>query len=500
MNTTQAVRLGGVILVAAAMAGCADDAPTSAGKEIRSSRPSALVAGRDARNYRRSTSRSDVTPMVGLDHVAGHPAGVIISNSVVQLGVNPEGHLNVPNGQPSSGYSSTTDVGLRFVQTQSEATAPGCLCEGWGVADATAGVSGFASIDNGGVSDNLEVESFTHTTSTAVSTVLIRHPTTNAPWLRVTHDYHPSTSTQYLYEATVTVQNLSGQTVDLRYRRVMDWDIAPNTFNEYSTIQGTSGNPTVLYASDNGFEEADALGSRSTTCGNQGDFVDQGPCDHGAMFDFGFGGLPAGQSKQFIIFYGAAGSETLANFALSQVGAEVYSLGQPSIDYSAGPGSACMPWTPAPENSAPDGFCGAERGEPHTFMFAFRSVGGAPVFRPLDVTLNISPRPISLTKSTLVTVWLPSTSSFDATKTVAASATLGNESDPEASITTLRGAPYAMTGDFNRDGLTDMAFVFRVSDLRATGDLHTGTTRLVLRASHSTAGLIRADGPVSVIP
>ena len=42
--------------------------------------------------------------------------------------------------------------------------------------------------------------------------------------MRVTHDYHPSANPN-LYEVTVTVENISAVPVDLRYRRVMDWDI-----------------------------------------------------------------------------------------------------------------------------------------------------------------------------------------------------------------------------------------------------------------------------------
>ncbi len=55
-------------------------------------------------------------------------SGAIISNGLIQLGVNEQGHLNVPGGTRSSG-SGTTYVGLRFLPTNAEAIAPGCLCE-----------------------------------------------------------------------------------------------------------------------------------------------------------------------------------------------------------------------------------------------------------------------------------------------------------------------------------------------------------------------------------
>jgi hypothetical protein len=441
----------------------------------------------------------------------------IISNAVIQLGVHPTGELNVPGGQLSSGFDPTTVVGLRFVQTQSDATSPGCLCEGWGVADALTGVTGWANQDYGPAT-NLEVESFTVTTSTAVSSVLVRNNAsgsppigatgtpiamaTGAPHMRVVHDYRPSPATQYLYQVTVTVTNLSPNPIDLRYRRVMDWDIAPNTYSEFTTIQGTSGNPVVLRATNNGFLDSNPLSPVWELWPHfEGDFVNAGPYDHGAHFDFGFGLLPPGASRQFITYYGAAPAQAAANLALSQVGAEVYSYGQADIAYVSGGSGPCWPWTPAPFATTPGGMCGAETGAPHTFIFAFRNVGGPPIFNPIDITLNIAPNPISLSRSDLIFVWIPSTADFDATRVIPASATLGNESDPEAPIARRPdNSPWFMVGDFNRDGRMDRALVFRRADLVATGDLTTATTRLVLRASHETLGLIRADGPVRVVP
>lgn len=442
----------------------------------------------------------------GIFGMASSHGGIIVHNTVVQLGVNPEGHLNVEGFVPSFGAYSTTYVGLRYfnrertVDGASEATAPGCLCEGWGIADATEGVAGYANEDSDGGATNLEVVSFTHTTASVVSTVLVRHPD-GRPWMRVTHDYHPSPATRYLYEATVTVENMSSQDIpDLRYRRVMDWDIAPNTFSEYVTIQGTSAD-NVLFASNDGFASANPLSSRSDL-GNTGDFVDSGPADHGALFDFGFGALPALRSKTFTIFYGAAGTESDANRALANVGAEIYSFGQADYD----PLNPCDEtvnqwfWKPAPNVDACPGTYGRETGEPHTFIFAFRSVGGDPIFKPLDLRLHIMPTPMGLARTDAIAVWVPSTDSFDATKLNPSSATLGNESDPEAAIAQRAGTPWADVADFNRDGRPDMLLVFLKPALTAVGDLSTSTTKLVMRASHAVEGLVRAEGAVRVVP
>ena len=54
----------------------------------------------------------------------------------------------------ASGY-----VGLRYVPTGAEALTPGCPCEGWGLADATSGLAGYAD-EAAGTSDNLALVSW----------------------------------------------------------------------------------------------------------------------------------------------------------------------------------------------------------------------------------------------------------------------------------------------------------------------------------------------------
>jgi hypothetical protein len=136
----------------------------------------------------------------------------------------------------------------------------------------------------------------------------------------------------------------------------MDWDPEPTPFFDFVTIEpGNASN--LLFDSDNGFETADPLGPRRNR-GFTGRFVDVGPGDRGALFDFGFGALAAGGKKTFKIFYGAAASEAEAVDAVNGVGAEVFSFGQPST---------------------PDG---PTLGTPNTFIFAFGNVGGTPVFSP----------------------------------------------------------------------------------------------------------------------
>lgn len=302
-----------------------------------------------------------VAAVVGLATLAGvstygspalaHPPGdAIISNGVVQLGIHPQGHLNVPGGAPSSG-TGTTDVGLRYVPTGAEATAPGCLCEGWGVADATTGMTGHANEDDGIV--NLTPVSFVTTASTAVSVVTVSGG--GGQQLEVTHDYHPSPATPNLYEVTVTIRNTGTAPIgDLRYRRVMDWDVEPTAFAEFVTIQG-GGAVNLLDDNNDGFAVANPLGPDTSGFVSvvSGNFTDVGPRDHGARFDFGFGPLAVGAVRTFQTFYGAAGTESAAVAAITAALVEVYSFGQPNG--------------------------GQTTGAPNTFIFGFGQVGGTPV-------------------------------------------------------------------------------------------------------------------------
>jgi hypothetical protein len=164
--------------------------------------------------------------------------GAVVDNGLFQLGINPEGHMNLDSAGPPSSGSGTTTVGLRYLPENTEVLAPGCLCEGWGVADRTAGVSGWASEDYG-VSANLTVTDFV-VTELSPGVDIARSVVEIGGVFEVTHDFRPSPFTPNLYEILVTVENISSAPVDLVYRRKMDWDVEPTYFNEFVTIQGSS--------------------------------------------------------------------------------------------------------------------------------------------------------------------------------------------------------------------------------------------------------------------
>lgn len=337
-------------------------------------------------------------------------AGTVIYNNAdptlatLALGVNDAGHLNFSGGALPDN-AGAMGLAYKFPDGQfRDATAPGCLCEGWGVAVTLADgtqQSGFANVDSGG-SGGLTGGSFSSSATRATSQIGLA----NAPVV-VTHAYGVSLSNN-LFQANVTITNTGGAAVnDVIYRRVMDWDVPLTEFNEYVTHQGVSANlvsagGNVLFASNNGFASSNplqnpgelpigggaeegpgggggetpidgspvafaafaALAASSSTINT--DFVDAGAADHGSVFDFSFGSLGAGESRTFNIFYGAAANEAAALAAINVVDPTLYSLGQSS----KGDGTV--------NNDAP------------TFIFAFGGVGGiAPGTDPANPLLPL---------------------------------------------------------------------------------------------------------------
>jgi hypothetical protein len=265
----------------------------------------------------------------------------VIGNGRVQLGVNQLGNLNVPRQAASSG--GTRVLGLRYVPTGAEALGPGCPCEGWGVADASAPeVTGYANEATG--TANLTLVRFGHTSRAAKSVVRV------GSRLEVTHEFRPARRTRNLYEVRVSIKNISADPIgDLRYRRVMDFDVEPTAFSEHVTVQqGTS--PRVRFTSDDGFASANPLAGSSSILFT-GSAVDSGPTDHGALFDLGFGSLGPGATRRFRLYYGAADTERAAARSTRRIRAQAYSFGQPGT----------------PE--------GATAGTPNTFIFALNRLG-----------------------------------------------------------------------------------------------------------------------------
>jgi hypothetical protein len=253
-----------------------------------------------------------------------------IDNGTVELGVVPEGRLNAYDVDEFGDY-----FGLRYLPTGNESIAL-IGCEGWGVADPDTGSTGFTNLCDAEPTVNVEVESFTTTATTAVSTVLVRDGNGD-PLLRVTHDYHPSTDSEDLYEVTVTIENVSANSVAPRYRRLVNWALEPDFFEDVVTIAGTPS-PILLGTSNDGYGSADPLsppscaGSPCVFPFMTGFFTDAGPADQGSLFDLSLPSLAPDESLQFNLFYGASATEEDAATALAAVGADVWTLAQDPAD------------------------------------------------------------------------------------------------------------------------------------------------------------------------
>lgn len=294
-------------------------------------------------------------------------AGVVIINdaNTVALGINELGHLNTKDGSITSNTEEgATGLALKFADgSWRDGTAPGCLCEGWGVS-ANNSVSGFANASSG--ISNLTVSSFTSTTTTATSVVTL----SSLPGLSVSQAYAQSdNAANVLFKNVVTITNNTGEALNnVKYVRVMDWDVPPTEFSEYVTIKGTATTTLLERSHNDGFESGDPLDNDDAITAStlNTDFTDVGVEDQGAYFRFNFGTLEQGESYSFTIFYGAATTESDALAAIGAEGIELYSLGQ-----SEG---------------------GEVTGAPGTFIFGFKGVGGVAV----EPDPNAVPEPASL--------------------------------------------------------------------------------------------------------
>ena len=290
-------------------------------------------------------------------------AGATVSNGTVQLGINDAGHLIL----------ETASVGLRYIPTNGDVLFHGCLCEGWGIAGevGTTTFAGNAQLEQYGATPvgtpGLLVQDGTGPVSPNGFISIVR--TSGGP-LEITHEFGPSASPN-LYKILVTIRNVSsGEAAvtvnNIRYRRVMDWDVPPSVFNEFVEIH-VEGALSLEAATNDGFRSTNPRDTRGpvsnpptnnevyppTTLFNTSDDYFGGPSDQGALFDFNFGSLAAGEWTSFTMFYGAAANRSEALAAIRAVGGEVYSLGIPK---------------------AVDGTKGVNG--PHAFIFAALGVGG----------------------------------------------------------------------------------------------------------------------------
>jgi type IV pilus assembly protein PilY1 len=291
-------------------------------------------------------------------------AVITLPGGNVSLGVDALGALGA-GSLPSGSNVPGGLYGIYYAPTKQDGIAPGCFCEGWGVA--ANGTAGYVGNDDGGTS-NITGVSFASTSSTATSVTNL-----GGTSLHVTQAFSPSAANTTLFQDQVTLTNTGSTAMtNVEYTRSMDWDIPPTEFHEYVTIGGVPAS-ALLFSNDDGFCVPDPLGSCSAILGGttNTNFTTAGPADQGSFFTFGFGSLAAGGSTTFDIFYGAADNEADAFAALSTDSAEVYALGLASN----GPGGA-------------PNYNGA------TWAFGFSGVGGEAL--PPPPSTSPVPEPSSL--------------------------------------------------------------------------------------------------------
>ena len=292
---------------------------------------------------------------------SAHANAVIFNNAdpalrTLALGVNDAGNLNIFDSTFTTSNAGTTGLARLFADgTWRDATSPGCLCEGWGVAASSLGGGRFAGWANqasgsGGLTGGL----FGSTITTATSQIdLVDLP------IRVLQAYGPSMAPN-AFQGNVSITNTGTEKVyDVVYRRAMDWDVPPTEFYEYVSHYGVEENlesagGNVRFASNNGFASSDPrsyAGERYPYGTINSNFFQKGPTDHGSVFDFAFGDLDPGQSRTFNIFYGAGANLPEALSTIAILKPDVWSIGQSTLSGT-------------PNNDSP------------TFLFAFGGVGG----------------------------------------------------------------------------------------------------------------------------
>jgi lysophospholipase L1-like esterase len=319
----------GLVLSVSLSAGTASAIIVSPGAQAAASAAASSTPGPAPQN--RVTSHPQLKFKEAADATVDSAA--TISDGTTTLGVNPTGNL-IADG-----------VGLLYAKTGNDALEPGCPCEGWGVADPSTGTTGGADDAEG--TSNLTVTYFHATATTASSTVDVGSE------FKVSHYYEPS-SVKGIFKGIVTITNRSGAAAPVLYRRVMDWDVAPSTFNEMVSVV-TRGASDIDYSDDDGFSSFDPLTASSPILFS-GQADDSGPTDHGALFDLSLGTLAPGASVKFTLFYGAAANKYDALTDLTRLKAESYSLGYPDDQSQQ-----------------------TNIGSPNTFIFGLQGVGGTPL-------------------------------------------------------------------------------------------------------------------------
>lgn len=195
-----------------------------------------------------------------------------------QLGLNVHGNVYNPND----------GVGMRRMTDGYDPISPGTPTESWG-AGIVGGETGYADPFFQGTSNLTNLYSNIGPLSAQIGSQV-------GSSLKVEQDITFADFNVARFRTTIT--NISGSTATIRYKRLVDWDILPSIFSEYSRPDAPAGNVIQTSYHPFGGEDRNALV----------DFVSQGPGLFGAG-DLGggllveFANVPAGGVINFDIFH-----------------------------------------------------------------------------------------------------------------------------------------------------------------------------------------------------
>ncbi|MHB8634200.1 MAG: thrombospondin type 3 repeat-containing protein [Thermoplasmatota archaeon] len=329
-----------------------------------------------------------VTAFVGLACVlliALPGRGALISNGVLEVGVNPAGQLLVPGGVPSENcvkgvwgspeYSkqhgnwmpsarspNAAYVSLRYLPSNDDAMDCDKEGESW-----------MALYNNTSVYGGAEANGIWHPVSNASVNVVpiafgsgaaTAHVVDSVGRLWVLQDWHPKAGVPNVYVDTITLRNMAPYTLrNVEYQRAMAWGSSGNsttydnaaragnasmwwqsdlTYNTMDVMPGQLVPPTLegLATEDNAANIDPAQKPPSFTCTlpcNCQPTIGPPHCsvrddlnDVTTAWYFGFGDAAPYQERSVDLYYGAGNSTAQAMSTLGSIGASVYVLEKPA--------------------------------------------------------------------------------------------------------------------------------------------------------------------------
>ncbi|GFH52909.1 hypothetical protein CTEN210_09385 [Chaetoceros tenuissimus] len=327
---------------------------------------------------------------------------VTVNNGSILLGINDAGNLLIPTSTPGVDLDGDF-VGMRVDSNGNWQEVIGkdecSSCEGFGISNLHLNsgktYAGWATSSEAWLMENLLPSNIIENGVNATTEAEL-----NDGHMSVMHEFSPFSESIYGVDITIENRHFADDIGELRYRRVLMWNIPKENEKECSLLLvGGDEKPRDLEYADgffDGYGDFDPLYEVSASCTqNNGcpvhDFMDEGPVKTDERFQFLFRGagddgdeplvLSSRETFTFKMFYGVAtGIDDMRKF-ISDSGAEIA-----SVSYLTN------------EN----GSCGSlEDATSSLYIVAFRGVGGTPLSDASipDGSTEVTAPPKSLKKS-----------------------------------------------------------------------------------------------------